>query len=39
MPTPRGRAASSVINGRIYLIGGRDNTGAESFGNNEMYQP
>lgn len=35
----RGSAVSAFTNIRVFVLSGRDDTGAEVFGTNEAYQP
>ena len=39
MPTPREHLTSSVIDGKIYVIGGRHLNPSANYANNEVYDP
>jgi len=39
MPTARDHSKSAVIDDKIYVIGGRDNSPARNFDSNEVYDP
>jgi len=39
MPTPRNHVASAVVDGKLYVIGGRQKSSSDNFNTNEVYDP